>query len=86
MIFDPAFKRVRHLFRLQRLFLLLQYCSPVQSRKAYASTGVYEFNSVVIGQHVYKHVRIWTPLIDESANVSMREDNIRHEYSVDYQL
>ena len=30
--------------------------APVQSRKARASTSIYEFNSVVIGQHVYKRV------------------------------
>ena len=32
------------------------YCLPVRSRKARASTGVYEFNGVVIGQYVYKCV------------------------------
>ena len=31
------------------------YYLPVQSRKTCASTGVYEFDSVVIGQHIYKH-------------------------------
>ena len=32
------------------------YCSPVQSRKARASTGVCELDSMVIGQHIYKRV------------------------------
>ena len=50
MIFDPAFKQVR------RLLALISYCSPVQGRMAGASTSVYEFDSVVIGQHVYKSV------------------------------
>ena len=81
MIFDPAFKQVWHLFRPQHLFLLFKCCSPVQSRKAHVSTGVYEFDSVVIGQHVYKRV-----FIDESVSISMQEDNKRHEYSVDYRL
>ena len=29
------------------------YCSPIQSRKARASTVVFEFDGVVMGQHVY---------------------------------
>ena len=86
MIFDPAFKRVQRLFKPRRLFLLFECSSPVQSRKACVSTGVYEFDSVVIGQHVYKRVYIWTPLTDKSASISMWEDNKRHEYSVDYRL
>ena len=56
MIFDPAFKQVWHLFRPRLLFLLSEYCSPVQSREERASIGVYEFDSMVIGQHVYKRV------------------------------
>ena len=32
------------------------YCSPIQSRKARASTVVFEFDGVVIGQHIYKRV------------------------------
>ena len=48
MIFDSAFKRVRRLFRLLGLLLLFQYCSPVQSRKACASTGVHEFDNIFI--------------------------------------
>ena len=31
-------------------------CSPIQSRKACASTVVFEFDGVVMGQNVYKHV------------------------------
>ena len=44
------------------------------------STGVYEFNSVVRGHHVYKIV--WTPTIDETLQV-IREDASDHdEYAV----
>ena len=32
-------------------------------RKTHASTGIYEFDSAVIGQHIYKCV--WTPLTEE---------------------
>ena len=49
------------------------YHSPVQGRKACASTGVYEFNSVVIGQHIYEHV--WTPLTDKAVSASMCVDS-----------
>ena len=48
--------------------------------------GVYEFNSVVIGQHVYKHVHGLHRLTDKSISISMREDNKCHEHSVDYRL
>ena len=58
----------------------ISYCSPVQSRKTCVSASIYEFDSVAIGQHVYK--RVWTPLTDESVSASMREDNERHEYAV----
>ena len=56
MIFDPTFKRVRCLSNPG----FISYCSPVQGRMAGASTSVYEFDSVVRGQHVYKNS--WTPL------------------------
>ena len=59
---------------------LIFSCSPVQGRKGYASTSVYEFNSMVIGEHVYKHV--WTPLTDKNINTSMWEDNEHDEYTV----
>ena len=32
------------------------YCSPVQGRMGDAGTGVYEFSSVVRGQHIYNSV------------------------------
>ena len=41
---------------------LISYCSPAQGRMVGASTSVYEFDSVVRGQHVYKSLR--TPLTD----------------------
>ena len=41
---------------------LISYCSPVQVRMAGASTSVYEFDSMVRGQHIYKSV--WTSLTD----------------------
>ena len=51
LVFDPAF-RSYHLV-------------PVQDGMAGTNTGVYEFDSVVRGLHIYKTV--WTPLIDEMA-------------------
>ena len=39
-------------------------CSSVQGRIAGASSTVYEFNSVVRDQHIYKNV--WTPLTDKT--------------------
>ena len=59
---------------------LISYYSPVQGRKARASTGVYEFNSVVIGKHIYKCV--WTPLIDKIISALMQEDNECDKYTV----
>ena len=41
----------------------ISYCSPVQGRTAGASTGVYEFGSVVSGQYAYKSA--WTSLTDK---------------------
>ena len=35
---------------------LISYCSPVQGKKAGASTSVYDFDSVVRGEDVYKSV------------------------------
>ena len=37
----------------------ISYCSPVQSTMAGASIGVYEFGSVVRGQHIYKSESVW---------------------------
>ena len=54
----------------------LSYCLPIQGRKARASTSVYEFDGVVIGQHIYKHV--WSSLTDKSISASMEEDK-EHE-------
>ena len=58
----------------------ISFCLSVQGRKALASTGVHEFNSMVIGQHVYKCV--WTPLTNKSISVSMQEENKCDEYTV----
>ena len=52
MIFDPAFKWVWCLFRLEYLFLLFS----CHSRKACASNSVCELDSMDIGQHIYKCV------------------------------
>ena len=66
MIFDPAFKRVRYLFRPQRLFPIVHLF--IVRRKVHASTGVYKFDSIVIQQYVHK--RVWTPLTDKSVRTS----------------
>ena len=39
----------------------------LDGRIAGASTGVYEFNSVVKGRHIHKTA--WTPLVDETLQV-----------------
>ena len=64
--------------------MFISYCSPVQGRKAHANTGDYEFNSMVIGQYVYKHA--WTLFIDECVSTSMWENNKRDESAVNDQL
>ena len=46
------------------------------ARMAGVSTGVFEFDSVVRGYHVYKTV--WTPTIDETLQV-MKEDMNDHD-------
>ena len=38
-----------------------------------ASTSVYEFDSIVKGQHIYKSA--WTPLTDKKHKCIMCEDN-----------
>ena len=49
-----------------------------------ASTSVYEFDSMVRGQHVYKSA--WTPLTDKTRKCIMQEDNKRDKYTVNNQL
>ena len=56
--------------------VFISYCSPVQDRKVHTSIG----DSVVIGQHVYKHV--CTPLTDKRVSASMWEDNKHDKYAV----
>ena len=62
----------------------ISYCSPVQGRMAGASTSVYEFNSVVRCQHIYKS--IWTLLTDKTCKCVMWEDNKHDKYAVNNQL
>ena len=80
MIFDPVCKRVRRLFKPG----VYSYCSPVQGRTADASTSVYEFDSVVRGQHVYKSA--CTPLTNKMRKCILWEDNKRDKYAVNNQL
>ena len=49
-----------------------------------ASTCVYEFNNVVIGQHVYKSA--WASLTDKMRKYILREDNERNIYAVNNRL
>ena len=51
---------------------------------ACASTSVYELDSMVIGEHVYKCV--WTPLTDKSASSSMQEDKEPDEFAANDRL
>ena len=55
---------------------------------ASASTSVYEFNSMVRGQHVYKSV--WTSLTDwcsKTCNcIPLREDDEFDKYAINDQL
>ena len=60
------------------------YCSSVQSGKAHASTSVYEFNGMVIGQHICKCV--WTSLTEKSVTASMREDKECDKYAINNHL
>ena len=66
----------------------MSYCSPVQGRKAGASTSVYEFDSVVRGQEVYKSV--WTSLTDWRNKTRKcilgQEDGERDKYAIDDRL
>ena len=63
---------------------LICYCSPVQGGMAGTSTSVYEFDSVVRGQHIYKSV--WTLLTDWYSKthkcIPVREDNERIKYAI----
>ena len=49
-----------------------------------ASASVYEFDSVVRGQYVYKSA--WTPLNHKTRKCILREDNERHKYAVNNRL
>ena len=64
--------------------MFISYCLPVQGRMAVASTSVYEFDSGVRGQHVYKSA--WTPLTDITRKCILREDTERDKYTVNDQL
>ena len=85
MIFGPAFKQVRRLFEPRHL---TSCCSPVQGRMAGGSTSVYEFDSVVRGQHVYKSV--WTSLTDWRSKtckcILVLEDDKRDKYTINDRL
>ena len=63
---------------------MLTSYSPVQGRMAGASTSVYEFDSVVRGQHVYKSV--WTSLTDWCSKtrkcILVWEDDERNKYTI----
>ena len=57
--FDLAFKWIRRLFKPWSLFPVVH----LQGRMAGASTSIYEFDSVVKGQYVYKKAQ--TQLTDK---------------------
>ena len=50
----------------------ISYCSLVQGRMAGASTSVYEFYSMVRGQHIYKSA--WTSLTDRTSKCILWEE------------
>ena len=64
---------------------LISCCSPVQGGKAGASTSVYEFDSMVRGQVIYKSV--WTSLTDWCSKtlkcIPVREDDERDKCAID---
>ena len=62
----------------------ISYCPPVQGRVAGASTSVYEFDSAVRGQHVYKNA--WIPLTDKTHKYILQEDNECDKYTVNDRL
>ena len=53
-----------------------------------ASTSVYKFGSMVIGQHVYKS--IWTSLTEWYSKtrkcIPVQEDDKRDKYAINYRL
>ena len=67
---------------------LISYCSPVQGRKAGASTSVYEFDSMVRGQDIYKSV--WTSLTEWCSKtrkcIPVQEDGKRDKYAIENRL
>ena len=69
MIFGPTFEQVQRIFRHQCILPIV--C---------ASTGVYKFNCLVIGQYTYKSV--WTPFTDKIVSASMQSDNECDEHTV----
>ena len=64
--------------------VLISYCLPVQGKMAGASTSVYEFESVVRGQHIYKSV--WTSLTDWCSKtrkcIRVWEDDKHDKYAI----
>ena len=63
--------------------VFISYCSPVKGRMVGASIGVYEFDSMVRGQHVHKSV--WIPLTDKMRKYIMLENKCG-KYAVNDQL
>ena len=49
-----------------------------------ARNSVYEFDSVVRAQHIYKNA--WTPLTDKMRKCILWEDNERNKYTVNDRL
>ena len=68
--------------------VLISYYSAVQDKMAGANTSVYEFDSVVRGQHVHKSV--WTSLTHWCSKICkcipVREDNKRDKYAINDRL
>ena len=62
--------------------------SPVQSRIASVTTSVYQFDSMVRGQHVYKSV--WSSLTDWCSKICkcipVQEDNKHDKYAINHRL
>ena len=83
MIFDPAFNE-------SGIYLnpaLISYCSPVQDRMAGASTSVYECDSMVRGQHIYRSVHVWTSLTDWCSKcIPVWEDDNHDKCAINNQL
>ena len=67
---------------------LISYYSPVQGRMEGASTSVYDLDSVVRGQYIYKSV--WTSLTDLCNKtrkcIPVWKDDERDEYAIKYWL